>query len=499
VELNRDICRAARLSRDSRFDGKFFIAVRTTRIFCRPVCPARSPKEVNIDYYPSAAAALHAGFRPCLRCRPESWGTPAWDGTSTTVARALRLIEEGALDGDAEGSSVDTLAERLGIGSRHLRRLFLQHLGATPIAVAQAQRLLAAKKLIDETTLPLTTIAIAARYGSIRRFNAAFRSTYGRSPRDLRRGNKRASVSGPCTLQLLFRPPYDYDALLSFLAKRAIAGVEFIHGDVYHRTFVLDGQPGWLEVQPHTAHALTLRIYSVGPARLQQVAGRVRCMFDLNADPLSIHTSLKRDPLLARCVRARPGLRVPGAWDGFELGVRAILGQQVSVAGASTLTARLAARFGHPVPFQVEGLACTFPSPDELINADLAIGIPAARAAAIREFARAVDSKAVVFDGSHDAATCVGRLCAIRGLGPWTAQYIAMRALSDPDAFPSGDLVLLRAAGMKTASELERYAERWRPWRAYAAMHIWQGVKDGTIGLLHMDGKPGRKAAAGGG
>ncbi len=483
------------MSRDARFDGKFFIAVRTTRIFCRPVCPARSPQEGNVDYYPSAAAALQAGFRPCLRCRPESWGTPAWDGTSTTVSRALRLIDEGAL----EDSNVEGLAERLGIGSRHLRRLFLQHLGATPIAVAQAQRLLSAKKLIDETTLPLTTIAIASRYGSIRRFNAAFRATYGRSPRELRRGYKRASSEGPCTLQLRFRPPYDYDALLSFLAKRAIAGVESIHGDVYRRTFVLDGQPGWLEIRPSARHALTLRVDSVGPARLLHVVSRVRRMFDLDADPLAINSSLQRDPLLAHLIKMRPGLRVAGAWDAFELGVRAILGQQVSVAGASTLTARIAARFGHPVPFQIDGLACTFPAAHELVSADLAIGIPAARAEAIREFARATASESLRFDGGHDAATCVGRLCALRGLGPWTAQYIALRALSDPDAFPAADLALLRATGMKAPRELERHAERWRPWRAYAAMHIWQGVKDGTIGLLHMDGKPHRKAAAGGG
>jgi AraC family transcriptional regulator, regulatory protein of adaptative response / DNA-3-methyladenine glycosylase II len=499
VELNRTICRAARLSRDARFDGKFFIAVRTTRIFCRPVCPARSPKEENIEYHASAAAALQAGFRPCLRCRPESWGTAAWDGTSTTVARALRLIHEGALDGEDETSNVDTLAERLGMGSRHLRRLFLQHVGATPIAVAQAQRLLSAKKLIDETQLPLTTIAIASRYGSIRRFNAAFRAAYGRSPRELRRGSKRASSSGPCTLQLRFRPPYDYDALLHFLAKRAIAGVESIHGDVYRRTFVLDGQVGWLEVQPSSSNALTLRIDSVGPTRLLQVVARVRRMFDLDADPLAINSSLRRDSLLARLVKARPGLRVAGAWDGFELGVRAILGQQVSVAGASTLTARLAARFGHPLPFQIDGLACTFPTPDELEEADLAIGIPAARADAIREFARAVNSGDLVFDAGHDPETCVGLLCAIRGLGPWTAQYIAMRALSDPDAFPAGDLVLLRAMGFKTTAELQHHAERWRPWRAYAAMHLWQGVKDGTIDLLYMDGKPHRKAAVGGG
>jgi AraC family transcriptional regulator of adaptative response / DNA-3-methyladenine glycosylase II len=508
VELNRDICRNARLSRDARFDGKFFIAVRTTRIFCRPVCPARSPKEENVDYFPSAAAALQAGYRPCLRCRPESWGTPMWDGTSTTVARALRLIDEGALESTGEGSGVDALAERLGIGSRHLRRLFLQHLGATPIAVAQAQRLLAAKKLIDETTLPLTAIAIASRYGSIRRFNAAFSATYGRSPRELRRESKRVSSSGTCTLQLRFRPPYDYDALLQFLAKRAIAGVEHIQGDVYRRTFVLDGQAGWLEVRPSdvrpsAAHALAVRVEFAGSARLLHVVSRVRQIFDLDADPLVINSALKSDPRLARLLKARPGLRVPGAWDGFELGVRAILGQQVSVAGASTLAARLAAKFGHPVPFEVEGLSYTFPTAQELAGADLGIGIPASRAEAIREFARAVATGVLLFDGGLDVATFVDRLCCIRGVGPWTAQYIAMRALSDPDAFPGGDLVLLRAAGMKTTGEIERHSERWRPWRAYAAMHFWQGVKDGRIdqlhSLLHMDGKPHRKAAAGGG
>jgi AraC family transcriptional regulator, regulatory protein of adaptative response / DNA-3-methyladenine glycosylase II len=492
VEFTRKTCQAARISRDARFDGKFFVGVKTTRIFCRPVCPARPPKEENVSYYPSAAAALQAGLRPCLRCRPESWGTAAWNGTSTTVARALRLIHEGKTH---EGG-IDQLAERLGIGSRHLRRLFVQHLGATPIAVAQAQRLLAAKKLIDETALPFTTIAIAARYGSIRRFNAAFQTTYGRSPRELRRDRKQRPSAGPITLTLRFRPPYDYDALLEFAAKRAIAGVEHVEGDVYRRTFTLDGQAGWLEVRPNGANALALKLDFVEPKRLLHVVARVRRMFDLDADPLAINSSLRRDPMLARLVKARPGLRVAGAWDGFELGVRAILGQQVSVAGASTLTARLAAKYGHPLPFQIEGLAYTFPAPEEIADADLVIGIPGSRAEAIREFAKAVASGALLFE---DAETCVNGVCAIRGLGPWTAQYIAMRALSDPDAFPAGDLVLLRAAGMKTAAELERRAEHWRPWRAYAAMHLWQGVKDGTTSLLHLDGKPHRKAAAGGG
>ncbi|HEX5230286.1 MAG TPA: AlkA N-terminal domain-containing protein, partial [Bryobacteraceae bacterium] len=366
--------------------------------------------------------------------------------------------------------------------------------------VAQAQRLLSAKKLIDETTLPFTSIAIAAGYGSIRRFNAAFRATYGRSPRELRRelrkDFKQQAHAGPVTLTLRFRPPYDYDALLEFVARRAIAGVESIDRNVYRRSFLLDGAPGWLEVRPASSHALTLRVDSVQPARLLQVVARVRRMFDLDADPLAINSSLRRDALLARLIKARPGIRVPGAWDAFELGIRAILGQQVSVVGASTLAGRLAARYGHPLPFQIDGLAYTFPAPEELTSADLAIGLPKARAEAIREFAKAVASGTLPFE---DPETCVSGICAIRGLGPWTAQYIAMRALSDPDAFPAGDLALLRAAGAKTAIELERRAEHWRPWRAYAAMHLWQGVKDGTLDQLYVDGKPRRKAVAGGG
>lgn len=498
VEFTREICRAARLSHDPRFDGKIFIAVRSTGIFCRTVCPARPPKESNVEYFPSAAAALEAGFRPCLRCRPESWGTAAWNGTSTTVARSLRLIHEGALDGGTD-SNLDAFAERLGIGSRHLRRLFIQHLGATPIAVVQAQRLLSAKKLIDETKLPFTSIAVAAGYGSVRRFNAAFRSAYGRSPRELRRQSNRPSNSGPISITLRFRPPYDYAALLDFIARRAIAGVESIQGDLYRRSFLLDGTAGWLEVRPASSNTLAMRVDSVAPTRLLHVVARVRRMFDLDADPMSIDSSLKRDPLLAGLIAGRPGLRVPGAWDGFELGVRAILGQQVSVAGASTLAARLAAKYGHPLPFAVHGLAYSFPSPGEIASADLAIGLPASRAEAIRAFARAVISGDLVFDGAQDAETFAARVCAIRGLGPWTAHYIAMRALSDPDAFPSGDLALLRAAGSKTPRELEGRAERWRPWRAYAAMHLWQGVKHGIANALYVDGKPRGKAAAGGG
>jgi len=458
-------------ARDSRFDGKFFIGVRITGIYCRPVCPAPSPKE------------------PSLRCRPEcSPGTPAWLGSSVTVSRALRLIAEGALEEDG----VDRLAERLGIGSRHLRRLFLTHLGATPVAVAQTRRLLAAKKLIDETTLPLTEIAIASGFGSIRRFNAAFLQTWGRSPRELRRSRGRTPAGGPCTLELRYRPPFDWAALLGFLAGRAIGGVEHVEGDIYRRTIVTSRGPGWIEARPAATAALTLSVHCPDSSELLTIASRVRRLFDLDADPQVIAGRLRTDARLGPLLKARPGLRVPGAWDGFELGVRSILGQQVSVAGASTLAARLVRKLGQPVAFDGTGLTHTFPSPADVSTADLAIGMPAARAEAIRQFARAVAGGELTFDAAVDSRAFQEKLRSLPGIGPWTAQYIAMRALSDPDAFPASDLVLRRVCG---GNEMEP----WRPWRAYAAMHIWQGVKDGKIGVLHVDGKPRRKIVAGGG
>jgi AraC family transcriptional regulator of adaptative response / DNA-3-methyladenine glycosylase II len=496
VQLSHTICRSARLARDARFDGKFFIGVHSTGIYCRPICPAPSPKEQNVEYYPSAAAAAEAGLRPCLRCRPEcSPGTPAWLGSSVTVSRALRLIAEGALEEDG----VDTLAERLGIGSRHMRRLFLEHLGATPVAVAQTRRLLAAKKLIDETSLPLTEIAIAAGFGSIRRFNAAFLETWGRCPREMRRTRGKVSAGGPSTLELRYRPPFDWAALLGFLAGRAIGGVECVDGDVYRRTMMTSHGPGWIEARPAKATALTLSVYCPDSSDLLTIASRVRRLFDLDADPQVIAGHLRPDPLLAPLLKARPGLRVPGAWDGFELGVRTILGQQVSVAGASTLAARLVQKLGQPVAFDVAGLTHTFPSPAEFADADLAVGLPAARAEAIRHFARAVASGHITFDAAVDSGELQEKLCSLAGIGPWTAQYIAMRALSDPDAFPAGDLVLLRAAGEKKSVALEQRAEAWQPWRAYAAMHIWQGVKDGKLSELHVDEKSRRKTVAGGG
>lgn len=458
MQLDLDSCRRARIARDPRFDGRFFIAVRTTSIYCRPICPAPSPKEQNVEYYPSAAAAAQAGYRPCLRCRPEaSPGTPAWLGASATVSRALRLIGESALDED----SVESLSQRLGIGSRHLRSLFVTHLGASPVAIAQTRRLHFAKKLIDETDLPFTEIALASGFGSIRRFNHVFQTLYARTPTELRRlTRKRPGCAPGCyRFRLPYRPPYDWEAIHGFLAARAIPLVETVTPDAYTRTIELNGRIGRIEVRKIEG-ALDLRVEFPETRLLFLIVERVRRIFDLAADPGDIDASLAADPVLAPRIATRPGLRVPGAWDSFELAVRAIMGQQISVKGASTLTGRIAAAFGKPF-----GNAVLFPSREALATAPIEqCGIIRSRAAAIRALA------ACNIDLEN-----IGEL---PGVGPWTAQYIAMRALGEPDAFPAGDLVLQRAAGCRTRRELEARAEAWRPWRAYAAIHLWQGVKD---------------------
>lgn len=481
------------MTRDARFDGRFFIGVRTTKIFCRPICPAPSPREENVEYYASAAAAAASGLRPCLRCRPEcAPGTPAWNGASTTVARALREITEGALD---EGG-VERLAGRLGVGDRHLRRLFLEYLGAPPIAVAQTHRLLSAKRLLDETDLPVTTIAMESGFGSVRRFNDTFRKTWGRSPRELRQA-RRAPRAAALRFHLRYRPPLDWNALMAFLAPRAIPGVECVSDGVYRRSITLGDTAGTIEVS-HRGSEVVLQVDHPKPENLLTMVSRVRRLFDLDADPLAIGTGLAADSLLRPLVGARPGLRVPGAWDPFELGIRAILGQQVTVRGASTLSGRLVARFGRPFESGRAGVTHVFPRAGDLAEADVAaIGIPRRRADTVRAFAAAVADGRIVLDGSAALDEVRGHLRAIAGIGEWTVGYITLRALGDPDAFPAGDLVLVRAAGVGTVRELERRAEQWRPWRAYAALHLWQGVSDEQ--LLRMEGKPRRKAAAGGG
>lgn len=505
MELDRLVCDRARRSRDARFDGRFFIAVTSTRIYCRPICPARSPNDANIRYYPTAAAAEAAGFRPCLRCRPEaSPGTPAWAGTSGVVSRALRLIGEGALDRE----SVEALSARLGITARHLRRLFLQHVGATPLEVALTRRGHFAKKLLDETTLPFAEVAFAAGFGSVRRFNAQIQRTYSRTPSELRRRRIAAPAAGCYRLSLSYRPPFDWEALMAFLAARATPGVEDVRASRYRRTIAIDGGTGTLEVShAATRPAIDLEVRFPDSRALLMIVERVRRMFDLGADPAVIAEHLAGDPLLGPVMKRHPGLRAPGAWDGFELSVRAILGQQVSVAAATTIAGRLARRFGSAFVGE-DGLDRTFPTPDQLAHAPIEeVGVIASRAETIRLLARAVTAGTVTFttpSAAHDVTTV---LQSLPGIGPWTAQYIAMRALGEPDAFLPGDLVLRQMAGNCAIRALEQRSEGWRPWRAYAVMLLWQAATEealrrkrhatGPTARRRTDVRPGRAIAHG--
>lgn len=481
--LDRDVCYRALRTRDARFDGRFYTAVVSTGIYCRPICPARTPKLENCLFLPSAGAAHQMGFRPCLRCRPEvAPGLAGWRGTASTVSRALSLIAEGGFD---EGGA-DELAARLGVGARHLRRLFDRHVGASPVSVAQAHRILFAKKLIGETALSMTDIASASGFGSVRRFNAVFHDTYGRAPSELRRTTTRAGEeAGPAVvLKLPFSAPYDWRGILEFLAARAIPGVEAVSGDTYRRTFALGDATGLLEVSaPARASHLVATILTSDVKALGAIVARLRRLFDLDADIVAVDAHLARDRALARGVRERPGVRVPGAWEPFELAVRAVLGQQVSVRAATTFAGRIVAAHGRPLRAPLGSLGdgsptVLFPSPAALAKADLTrIGLTRARAATLSALAAAVAASPDLLSAADTLDDTLSELCALPGIGPWTAQYIAMRALRQPDAFPASDLGLLRAmetkAGRPTPAALAERAEAWRPWRAYAALRLW--------------------------
>ena len=476
--LPPDAAYAALQAHDARFDGRLYVGVTSTGIYCRPICPAPHAKSSNVRYFPTAAAAAEAGFRPCLRCRPEAApGTPAWLGTSATVRRALKLINEGALD----VQSVEEVAARLGIGPRHLHRLFIQHVGASPMAVAQTRRLHFAKRLIDDTNLAMTDIALASGFGSLRRFNDAFHQTYGKAPRDLRRDRRRAAPEGDAlSLRLAYRPPYNWPAIRDFLATRALPGVERVTDDSYARTVQVGESTGWFEVRPVAdADALQLTVHGLGSESLFTVVRRVRHMFDLVADPEDVRSTLKSDELLAPLLRRNPGLRVPGAWCPFELSVRAVLGQQVSVAAARTFAARIVTAHGRALPQPAEGLTHLFPEPKALATADLdGVGLTGARARTLNALAVAVLEGQVSFETASAEETRES-LQRIPGIGAWTAEYAAMRALADPDAFPAEDLVLRRMAGNGhplTTRELKSRAEAWRPWRAYAVLHLWRAA-----------------------
>lgn len=473
------VCEQARRSKDARFDGLFFTAVPSTRIYCRPVCPA--PFARRVEYFRHAAAAEAAGYRPCLRCRPElSPDDGSWRRGDDALARALKLIDEGAL----AGAPLAALAARVQLGERQLRRLFVERIGVAPGGVHGTRRLLFAKQLLSETALPITEIALASGFASIRRFNAAFLDAYRMAPRELRRQARDdvpAASGRPLTLRLGYRPPYDFASMLAFLRGRALPGVEAVDDAGYVRVIGTPDAPGWLHVaHAERDHALVLTLHGAAPAQLLGIVGRLRRMFDLDADPQTIGDALRASARLRPLLDVRPGLRLPSGWDGFEIAVRAVIGQQVSVAAARTLTARLAQRFGHPLtaPFGA-GLEHLFPTPDALADADLgAIGLTRARADTVRALAAALLDGRVDFRRERTLDDFVARWVALPGIGPWTANYIALRALGHPDAFPADDLVLQRAVptdGTRlTARALTAQAEAWRPWRGYAVIHLWR-------------------------
>jgi AraC family transcriptional regulator of adaptative response / DNA-3-methyladenine glycosylase II len=464
VELDEQICEQARLNRDARFDGRIFIAITSTGIYCRPICPSPHAKRRHVRFFPSAAAASAAGFRPCLRCRPEvAPGTPAWNGTSSTVSRGLRLIAEGALD---EGG-VESLASRLGVSSRHLSRLFQRHLGAQPTAVAQTRRLHFAKQLISDTNLSMTEVAMASGFRSIRRFNDVFRGFYGRPPSQLRR--LRAPVAaGEYVFQLAYRPPYDWNMLLSFLAPRSVPGVELVRDGVYQRTVAVQDQHGVLEVRPASAaHALRVLIRFPKPECLLHIITRVRAMFDLSADPEVIRGILGADRALGPLLERHPGLRLPGAWDAIEPVVHAVLRERFPLDETQRLQALLAGHYGKPVSSLGAGELCrTFPSASMLAESRLGF-LPRSTADIIRSAAQAV--AALRWNAPPDELLV--RLQAIKGVGDGVIQYVAMRALNDSDALPA-ELAELRSAfaAMSDSQDLLPRAEAWKPWRAYASM-----------------------------
>ncbi len=510
-----DTCYRAFTSRDRRFDGRFVTAVLTTGIYCRPGCPARPPARRNVRFFACPAAAESAGFRPCLRCRPETApGSPAGSGTSATVARALRLIDDGALD----GSGVEHLAARLGVTGRWLRRLFAAQLGASPLAVARTRRVHFARRLLDETDLPVAEVALASGFGSSRRLHDAVRATFRRAPSELRRrpaGPRAGGSAGGRTgaasaavrtaprgdaleLRLPARPPFDAGPLLRFFAARALPGVEQIADGVYRRSVRLGDESGVVEIRTVPGEPGVRVLWPASsPRSLLALASRAGRLFDLGADVATIRAHLRQDPLLAAAIPTA-GIRVPGAWDPFELGVRALLGQQISVAAARTLATRLVGLCGAPLPGGPRGpLTHLFPTPAAVAGADLTrVGLTRARTAALRGFATAVAGGGLDLTVAASLDEQVARLTALPGIGEWTAHYLAMRALGDPDAFPAGDLGLRRALGrdgrLATPGEVAKRAERWRPWRAYAVIALWMKDVAGPTPSLD-DRRPGSR------
>ena len=481
MDMDAQACYRAISTRDARFDGRLFVGVKTTGVYCRPICPARTPRPENVLFFATAAAAQVAGFRPCLRCRPEiSPQLAFWRGTSNTVSRALALIEAGGLD----EAGVEGLASRLGIGGRQLRRLFDQHLGASPLAVAQTRRVLLAKQLIHDTQLSMAEIAHAAGFGSIRRFNETFQRLFGRPPLSLRRKAQQGeAVAAPLSMTLGYRPPYDFDAMLAYLSAHAVPGVEEVSAGRYARSISIGDAHGMLTVELESRDRLKVGIAFPRLSSLATIMARVRRVFDLAADPAVIGAHLSQDPLLAPLIAARPGLRVPGGFDGFELAVRAILAEETGARAAAELAGLLVRAHGAALPSDLAKFFPTithvFPTPERLASADLEVlGLPQKAALAISSMAAAVVAEPNIFGPASGLEDAIAKLGALPGIGERTAHHVAMRELREPDAFPASDIGLTRAlaglaGGRVSPAGLAARAESWRPWRAYAALHLW--------------------------
>jgi AraC family transcriptional regulator of adaptative response / DNA-3-methyladenine glycosylase II len=465
VHEDPERCYRAVRSRDARFDGQFVTAVRTTGIYCRPSCPAQTPKRENVLFFPHAAAASAAGFRACKRCRPDAApGSSEWDVRGDLAARALRGIQNGVVE--AEG--IPGLARRLAVSERHLHRVLVAEIGVGPLALARTRRAQTARMLIEHTDLPLATVAFSAGFASIRQFNDVMRDEFGCQPRELRRRpGGTGEATGSLTLRLPMRRPFASGPLLDWLGGRAVTGVEEVTDGTYRR--VLDSGVVELTPQPDLGHVVA-RIEIDDLRTVASIVARSRRLFDLDADPLAVDETLGADRLLRASVRRHPGLRVPGTVDGFELAVRAVLGQQVSVAAARTLAGRLVERCGKPLTAPRGSLTHAFPTADAVASADLAgLGLTGARVRTLHALATTVADGHLVLDPDADREATRRSLLALPGVGPWTADYVAMRALGDPDAFPATDLVLARA--LQESGDAP--SDAWRPWRAYAAMHLW--------------------------
>lgn len=475
MPLDAELCYRSLSARDTRFDGVFFVGVTTTGVYCRPICPARTPRQDRCRFFDNPAAAEREGFRPCLRCRPElAPGRAPVDAVSRAAAAAVARIEAGAMN----EASFDALAAELGLSGRQLRRAIEREYGVAPVELAQTQRLLLAKRLLTETQIRIADVAFASGFASLRRFNHLFRSRYGLNPTALRRSRPAAERGDTIRLKLAYRPPLDWAALQAFLAGRGAACVEMADGERYLRTVRIGEASGWLAVQPIAGEAALRVEVAIGllPV-LTPLLARLRRLFDLDANPFAVAEHLSVDPRLGEAVRRRPGLRVPGAFDGFELALRAVLGQQVSVKAATTLFGRFARAYGEELVTPYPALTHSGPQAARIAEASLeqlaALGLPRTRAATVRGLARAVNDGVVRLEPGVDPQRTLAALKELPGIGDWTAQYVAMRALRDPDAFPASDLGIYRSLGVSKPREALAAAENWRPWRAYAVMHLW--------------------------